>query len=92
MTDIKVGVARGCQAGVCFMAAKLLNGLLVWRIVLVSAFFLGGTFVMFSWAIARGYPLELARTLAVNTLVVMGTPVAWISVAARVRQSTEHDQ
>jgi len=52
-------------------AEKLLNGLLVWRIVLVSALFLGGIFAMFSWAIGRGYPLELARTLAVNTLVVM---------------------
>jgi len=52
-------------------AEKLLNGLLVWRIVLVSTLFLGGIFAMFSWAIDRGYPLELARTLAVNTLVVM---------------------
>lgn len=48
-----------------------MNGLLVWRIVLVSALFLSGIFAMFSWAIDRGYPLELARTLAVNTLVVM---------------------
>jgi magnesium-transporting ATPase (P-type) len=50
---------------------KLLNSLLVWRIVLVSTLFLGGIFAMFSWAVDRGYPLELARTLAVNTLVVM---------------------
>jgi calcium-translocating P-type ATPase len=52
-------------------AEKLLNGLLVWRIVLVSTLFLAGIFAMFSWAVARGYSLELARTLAVNTLVVM---------------------
>ena len=50
---------------------SLLNGFLLWRIVFVSALFLTGIFAMYGWAISRGYPLELARTLAVNTLVVM---------------------
>jgi magnesium-transporting ATPase (P-type) len=50
---------------------SLLNGFLLWRIVFVSALFLAGIFAMYGWAISRGYPLELARTLAVNTLVVM---------------------
>ena len=50
---------------------KLLDLFLVWRIVFVSLLFLGGIFAMYSWSIARGDSIELARTLAVNTLVVM---------------------
>jgi magnesium-transporting ATPase (P-type) len=49
----------------------LLSRYLVWRIVLVSALFVIGVFGMFFWAEARGLPLETARTLAVNTIVVM---------------------
>ncbi|RPI54932.1 MAG: cation-transporting P-type ATPase [Acidobacteria bacterium] len=49
----------------------LLTGELVWHIVLVSALFLCGVFGIFAYAIERGYSLDLARTLAVNTLVVM---------------------
>lgn len=51
----------------------LLTGELAWHIVLVSLLFLGGVFGMFSYAIDRGYSIELARTIAVNTLVVMET-------------------
>jgi magnesium-transporting ATPase (P-type) len=50
---------------------RLLNRFLVWRIVFVSALFLGGIFLMYGWAIGRGESVEMARTLAVNTLVVM---------------------
>jgi len=49
----------------------LVGGTLVWHIVLVAALFLAGVFGMFSHAIDRGYPVELARTIAVNTIVVM---------------------
>jgi magnesium-transporting ATPase (P-type) len=43
----------------------------VWHIVLVSALFSSGVFGMFAYAIDRGYSVDLARTIAVNTLVVM---------------------
>jgi magnesium-transporting ATPase (P-type) len=49
----------------------ILSGFLVWRIVLVSALFLVGIFGIFGWALAQGAEIEMARTLAVNTLVVM---------------------
>ena len=49
----------------------LLSGQLVWHIVLVSVLFLAGVYGIYSYATVRGYPVELARTMAVNTLVVM---------------------
>jgi magnesium-transporting ATPase (P-type) len=49
----------------------LLSGALVWHIVLVSMLFLCGVYGIFTYAIDKGYSVELARTLAVNTLVVM---------------------
>jgi magnesium-transporting ATPase (P-type) len=49
----------------------LLTGELAWHIVLVATLFLGGVFGMYAYAIDRGYPVELARTIALNTLVVM---------------------
>ena len=49
----------------------LLSGALIWHIVLVAMLFLGGVFGIYAYAIDRGYPIELARTLAMNTLVVM---------------------
>ncbi len=49
----------------------LLTGELAWHIVLVSALFLCGVFGMYAYAVDRGYSLELARTIAMNTLVVM---------------------
>ncbi|WP_150302744.1 cation-translocating P-type ATPase [Pseudomonas saliphila] len=50
---------------------SLLNSFLVWRIVLVSLLFLAGIFASFQWAVQAGYSSEVARTLAVNTLVAM---------------------
>jgi magnesium-transporting ATPase (P-type) len=51
--------------------APLLSGELAWHIVLVSLLFLCGVYGIFSYAIDRGHSIELARTLVVNTLVVM---------------------
>ena len=49
----------------------LLSGSLVWHIILVAALFLCGVFGIYAYAVDRGYPIELARTMAMNTLVVM---------------------
>ncbi|MDN3520163.1 cation-transporting P-type ATPase [Halomonas ramblicola] len=49
----------------------MLTGFLLWRVTLVSGLFLAGIFGMFQWALAAGASLENARTVAVNTLVVM---------------------
>ncbi|MGD8557319.1 MAG: cation-transporting P-type ATPase [Chromatiales bacterium] len=49
----------------------LLSGELAWHIILVATLFLGGVFGMYAYAIDRGYSLDLARTIALNTLVVM---------------------
>jgi magnesium-transporting ATPase (P-type) len=70
----------------------LLSGALVWHIVLVSLLFLGGVYGMYAYAVDRGYPLDLARTIALNTLVVLeifhllfirniyGTSLTWQAV------------
>ena len=52
-------------------AAPLLDGRLVWLIALAALLFMGGVFGIYSYALQRGYSIELARTLAMNTLVVM---------------------
>jgi calcium-translocating P-type ATPase len=49
----------------------LLSGFVVWRVGLVSTLFMAGIFGMFEYVQAAGGSLELARTAAVNTLVVM---------------------
>lgn len=49
----------------------LLTGELGWHVVLVSALFLFGVFGIFAYADDRGYSVDLARTMALNTLVVM---------------------
>lgn len=70
----------------------LLSGSLVWHIILVAILFLGGVFGIYTYAVDRGYPIELARTMAMNTLVVMeifhlffirnmyGTSLTWKAV------------
>ncbi|OGT62901.1 MAG: carbonate dehydratase [Gammaproteobacteria bacterium RIFCSPHIGHO2_12_FULL_45_12] len=70
----------------------LLNGELVWHIILVSILFLCGVYGIYAYAIDSGYSIELARTMAVNTLVVMeifhlffirniyGTSLTWTAV------------
>lgn len=69
--------------------APILSAELVWHVVLVSALFLAAVFGIFTYALDRGYPLALAQTLAINTLVVLeifhlffirnihGTSLAW---------------
>ena len=49
----------------------LLTSDLVWHIVLVSFLFLCGVFGTYHYAIDQEYSVELARTIALNTLVVM---------------------
>ncbi|QEM80274.1 cation-transporting P-type ATPase [Halomonas binhaiensis] len=49
----------------------LLTGTLAWHIVLVSSLFPCGVYGIFSYALDQGYSIELARTMAINTLVVM---------------------
>lgn len=49
----------------------LLGGELVWHIVLVAVLFLCGVYGIYFYAVERGYPIDLARTMALNTLVVM---------------------
>lgn len=71
---------------------SLIDGTLAWHIVLVGTLFLRGVFGIFSYAIDRGYLLDLARTMALNTLVSMeifhlffirnihGTSLTWKAV------------
>ncbi|WP_297816319.1 cation-transporting P-type ATPase [uncultured Paraglaciecola sp.] len=49
----------------------LLTNDLVWHIILVSFLFLCGVFGTYHFAIDQDYSVELARTIALNTLVVM---------------------
>lgn len=51
--------------------APLLSGELAWHIVLVSVLFLCGVYGIYFYAVERGYSIDLARTMALNTLVVM---------------------
>ncbi len=50
---------------------KLLSGRLLWRVVFVSALMVAGTFGSYFWATYQGLPVGTARTMAVNTMVVM---------------------
>ncbi len=49
----------------------ILTGELIWHIVLVSGLFVIVVFGIFAYATDRGYPLALAQTMAMNTLVVL---------------------
>ena len=72
--------------------APLLTGELAWHIVLVAILFVCGVFGIYAYSIDRGYSVELARTMALNTLVVMeifhlffirniyGTSLTWKAV------------
>jgi magnesium-transporting ATPase (P-type) len=48
-----------------------LSGYLVWRIVFVGILFVIGVFGTYFWALDRGLGVEGARTVVVNTMVVM---------------------
>lgn len=70
----------------------LLSRTLIWHIVFVTMLFAVGVFGIYSYAINQGYTIELARTMAMNTLVVMevfhlffvrnmyGTSLTWKAV------------
>ena len=70
----------------------ILSAALLWQVALVSLLFVAGAFSMFFTALERGQPLETARTIAVNTIVVMeifylfsvryvhGTSLTWTGV------------
>lgn len=49
----------------------LLSGVLAWHVILVSLLILCGVFGLYFYAIERGYSVDLARTIALNMLVVM---------------------
>lgn len=48
----------------------ILSGFLIWRILFVSLILVAGTFGLFLWELEQGASIELARTVAVNTLVM----------------------
>lgn len=49
----------------------LLSGGLLWHIVFVASLFLASVFGVYEYAIVQGYSENLARTIAMNTLVVL---------------------
>lgn len=49
----------------------LLSRDLIWLVVMISVLFVIGVFGVYRYAIEQGYSVELARTMAMNTLVVM---------------------
>ncbi|OBP14761.1 carbonate dehydratase [Rheinheimera sp. SA_1] len=51
--------------------ASLLNRSLVWHIILVALLFCAAVYVVFGYAIAQGGSEQLARTMALNMLVVL---------------------
>ena len=48
----------------------ILSAFLIWRVALVAVILVAGTFGLFLWEQAQGAEIELARTVAVNTLVM----------------------
>ena len=70
----------------------ILTGALVWHIILVSFLFICGVFGIYYYALDKGYSIELSRTIALNTLVVLeifhlfyirniyGTSLTWKAV------------
>jgi calcium-translocating P-type ATPase len=72
--------------------APILSGELVWHVILVATLFLVAVFGIFTYALDKGYPMALAQTMAMNTLVVLeifhlffirnihGTSLTWAAV------------
>jgi magnesium-transporting ATPase (P-type) len=48
----------------------LLTRFMLWRIVFVAVFLVAGSLGLFLWELERGMPLEVARTAAINALVM----------------------
>lgn len=73
-------------------SAPIMSGTLVWHVVLVAMLFLLAVFGVFSYAVGKGYPVALAQTMAMNTIVVLeifhlffirnihGTSLTWAAV------------
>jgi len=51
--------------------SPILSGILIGRVLLVSVLMLAAVFSVFNWQTAKGYPLDLARTVAVNLFVMI---------------------
>lgn len=51
----------------------LLTSFMIWRVVFVSFLFLTISLAIFFYALNRGYDVETARTMVVNTIVVLET-------------------
>jgi magnesium-transporting ATPase (P-type) len=51
--------------------APMLSAFMNWRILFVSLLMVAGTFGLFFWERSNGASIELARTVAVNTLVMI---------------------
>ncbi|MEZ5863177.1 MAG: HAD-IC family P-type ATPase [Geminicoccaceae bacterium] len=51
--------------------APLLKRDVVWRVASISVLFVIGVYGVYYWSVARGLPIETARTLVVNTIVAM---------------------
>jgi len=51
-------------------SVAILSGVMIWRISFVSVLLALGVISLFLWEIARGTSLEMARTVAVNALVM----------------------
>jgi magnesium-transporting ATPase (P-type) len=49
----------------------ILSPELIWHIFFVGILFILGVFGIFSYALSKGYSIDYARTMSVNTLVVM---------------------
>ena len=72
--------------------APILDGALIWHLIFVSGLFVAAVFGISAYAIDKGYDVELARTMALNTLVVLevfhlffirniyGTSLTWKAV------------
>jgi magnesium-transporting ATPase (P-type) len=51
--------------------AGLLTPFLIWRVIFVSLIFLVGALAIFFYALDKGYSTDAARTMVVNTIVVL---------------------
>ncbi|MBM4182459.1 MAG: cation transporting ATPase C-terminal domain-containing protein, partial [Betaproteobacteria bacterium] len=51
-------------------AQPMLSGFMIWRVVFVSALLVAGSLGLFLWELERGMSLEVARTAAVNLLLM----------------------
>ncbi len=79
ITAVTLGIALAFEPSEDHIMARpprprsepLLSADLVWHIVLVAGLFLGGVFGIYLYAVEQGYSIDLARTIAMNTLVVM---------------------